>query len=345
MNGYLRDRKPENGVYNDLPKFSAGGAINQLWEDGDYNDVVKGMNADYEFNQATLNAKFKPSNVYQFMRADAERYTDETIKDYFASKYEDKEEQKRQFMMDYGVSPADAEEILRRQKITVAEAALKEFVENKRPMRPQGLRIDSIARNFMRNDVPMIEANDYFGPDGNLQPGITGISLGTRAEMRPVRTRRLVQVMAEEDVRDRAIDGLPVIPVSQAEKEMRLQTRIEQLDKGLAKVKADKQAKKEMLVSKGMEFAARRERAAAEKATSAVLELTKQTRRYAAYREEAEGAEKARVVQEFMEVRPSITAKGKAERLLKESARMQGIATRRGRPAGSPAVSPGAGEK
>lgn len=225
INAYTRERRSDQGVMCDFPKSMTGGAINQLFEDGDLNDIVRGVNADYEFNQETLNAKFKPSDVYQFMRADAERYTDETIRDFFATKFEDKEEQKRDFMSDYGVSPADAEMILRKQRIDVAEAALKEFNSGRLPMRPKGTRVsraDLIAKNFMRNDVPMIEETDYFSPDGNLVPGITGISLGGGRRRVAGRRQVSVSVAAEETVRDDAIDGRPIIALSQAEREEKL---------------------------------------------------------------------------------------------------------------------------
>lgn len=324
MNEYMRTRKSEEGVLCDFPKYTPSGAINELWEDGDYNDIRRGMNADYEFNQATLHAKFKPSEVYEFMRADAERYTEETIKDFFASQYEDKEEQKRAFLMDYGVSPADAEQIMRQQKAEVASAALKEYIENKRIYRPMGSRIDTIARNYMRNDVPMVEANDYFSPDGNLVPSITGINLDVgagRTTRGGPRSRIVARAQAEETLRDQAIDGLPVVPLSEVEKEMRMLTRMEQLDKGLAKVKADKAAKKESLQRRLELFSAARET----KPARALTEVAEQTARFAEYRQKATGKGKQRVLEEFRALRPEIKSKGSGERILKSVASARGL--------------------
>jgi hypothetical protein len=341
MNAYLRERKSEGGVYNDMAKIMASGAVDSLWEDGDYNDIVKGMNADYEFNQETLNAQFKPSPVFQFMRADAERYTDETIRDFFQTQYEDKEEQKRAFLMDYGVSPAEAEQMIRRQKVEVAEAALKEFVANKRPMRPQGLRINSIVNNFMRNDVPMVEATNFFSPDGNLQPGVTALSFGSRADLRPATirgSRMAVRARAEESIRDQAIDGLPVIPLEQMEREMRMLQRSEMLDKGLAKVKRDEAMKRLST------FAER-----SSKARSGEQALVAGLRRGLAEREElaisrerAPGEAKKLVSQQYQELQMAeggerLTGGEIKRRLIKTAARLKTegveLPTNRGRPA------------
>lgn len=330
MNAYLRERRSEQGVYSDFPKTTAAGAIDALWEDGDYNDVRRGMNADYEFNQETLKAQFKPSDVYEFMRADAERYTEETIKDFFASQYEDKEEQKRAFLMDYGMSPAEAEQIMRQQKTEVATAALKEYIANKRPIRPQGLRVDAIARNFMRNDVPMVEANGFFDPDGNLQPGVTGLGLSAAGAGRTVRggprmaARSAVEVgdvrsffgsavarrdTAEEAVRNMALGGLPVMPVSEVEREAKL-------------------AKKAALKAKGEAVAAMIQARPAR----AIKQLLEETARFAEYRERAKGPEKAQILKEFMEAREDVQTKGSGERILKSVALARGMREGAGRP-------------
>jgi hypothetical protein len=339
MNAYLRERKSEGGVYNDMAKIMASGAVDSLWEDGDYNDIVKGLDADYQFNQETLNAQFKPSPVFQFMRADAERYTDETIRDFFQTQYEDKEEQKRAFLMDYGVSPAEAEQMIRRQKVEVAEAALKEFVANKRPMRPQGLRINSIVNNFMRNDVPMIEETNFFSPDGNLQPGITGLSMGSRADRRPATirgSRMAVRARAEESIRDQAIDGLPVIPLEQMEREMRMLERSDMLEKGLAKVKADRKAE---LKRKGELFALGLQVKEGKKSAAAMRDVMEQTAQIAFARERAVGGDKAGVIKRFMEERPEVKTKGSAERILKSVAQARDMRVGAGRPMGSGSTS------
>jgi len=348
MNAYLRDRKSDQGVYNDMAKIMASGAIDSLWEDGDYNDIVKGMNADYEFNQETLNAQFKPSDVYAFMRADAERYTDETIKDFFQSQYEDKEEQKRAFLIDYGMSPAEAEQIMRQQKAEVASAALKEYIANKRPMRPMGTRIDSIARNFMRSDIPMVEANQFFDPDGNLLPGITGLGLDVGAgrtirggprgriaeraraeESAPRREQPFsissffsasglpsVRARAEETIRDQAIDGLPVMSLEEAMKEQRADEFAKrQLFK---RTVASLQQTTQPAVSERRALAQAREEATGKgkkKPEKAYGQMFAEASR-------AEGIEPKKLTQEEMRTR------------LITSAKAMGIHTKKGRPAG-----------
>lgn len=320
INAYTRNRSSEQGVLCDFDKTMTGGAINQLYEDGDMNDIVRGVNADYEFNQETLNAKFRPSDVYQFMRADAERYTDEVIKDFFQAKYEDKEEQKRDFMADYGVSPADAEMILRKQRVEVAEAALKEFNAGRLPMRPKGTRVgraDLIAKNFMRNDVPMIEETTFFSPDGNFVPGVTGLSLpmeSTRVRVGRGSRRVPVRVAAEETLRDAAIDGLPIIPLSEAERQEKMTRKLE-------------------LKRKQELFEISRQDKASKKASAAAFEVMSETRLAAQFREEALGRKgKRAVIKEFMELRPDIKTKASAERILASVADAKDMRKGAGRP-------------
>jgi hypothetical protein len=206
-----------------------------------------------------------------------------------------------------------------------------------RPQRPRIARADLIATNFMRNDVPMVEGNDYFSPDGNLVPGITGLELGGGA--RPARSgrymglrrsgpgrsgmdRAAMRASAEEDVRDRAIDGLPIIPVVEAEREAKLAR--------LASFAARSGAKK--AVAKMRENLRPREMAAQEREGTVGAERKKTVEGQFAMMGVMEGAKKL--------------SKEESERRLKATARRLGVATARGRPAGSPASSPsGAGEK
>jgi hypothetical protein len=173
-------------VKSDFPKTMAyrmyGDGFKQF-PDGTYHDAVMGMEEDYLERQKALKQVFAPSDVYMFMRADKEQYTQEMIKDYFRAKYEEREEAEEMFLTKYGLAPHEVKTVMAQRRVEAAAKALESArTTDKIPVHRMGLNIrreDLIADRFMDNSIELISADDRRGA-GNAQPWAKGHEDWTR---------------------------------------------------------------------------------------------------------------------------------------------------------------------
>jgi hypothetical protein len=173
-------------VKSDFPKTMAyrmyGDGFAQM-PDGTYNDAVMGVDRDNEELQKSYKQLFAPSDVYMFMRADREQYTQEMMKDYFRSKYEEKQEREEMFLEREGLLPHEIKTVMAERKIESARKALERAATtNRLPVYQPGMNIrreDLIADRFMNNTLPLFSMDDARGV-GNAQPWAHGHEDWTR---------------------------------------------------------------------------------------------------------------------------------------------------------------------
>lgn len=178
----------QHSVLSDFPKTMAyrryGDGFAQM-PDGTYRDMVMGVNRDNEELQKAYKQVFAPSDVYMFMRADRENYTEEMIRDYFRSKYEERAEREELFLRDYGLSPLEVQNVMAQRKVQAAAEALNRArTSNRLPVQQVALSLrkeDLIADRFMNNGLPLFSVDDRRGV-GNAQPWAIGHEDYTRGQ-------------------------------------------------------------------------------------------------------------------------------------------------------------------
>ncbi len=176
----------QHAVSSDFPKTMAyrmyGDGFKQF-PDGTYHDAVLGLEDDYLERQKALKQVFAPSDVYQFMRADREQYLQEMMKDYFRSKYEEREEAEEMFLTNYGLAPHEVKTVMAQRRVEMAAKALQQAkTSNKIATHPMGYNLrrdDFIPTRFMDNSIPLMSADDVRGV-GNAQPWAKGHEPWTR---------------------------------------------------------------------------------------------------------------------------------------------------------------------
>lgn len=176
----------QHAVKSDFPKTMAyrmyGDGFKQF-PDGTYKDAVLGLEEDYIERQKALKQVFAPSDVYQFMRADREQYAEEMMKDYFRSKYEEREEAEEMFLTNYGLLPHEVKTVMAQRRVEAAAKALQSAKTSDRiathPMSYNLRREDFIATHLMDNTIPLFSADDVQGV-GNAQPWAKGNEPWTR---------------------------------------------------------------------------------------------------------------------------------------------------------------------
>lgn len=163
----------QHAVKCDLAKTNAFGGPATLWNDADYDAVRKGMDMDYDEKQDGLNKAFKPSEIVNFLREEADNTLQSAMRDYFIDKAKNDEESKRYFLEQYGLTPDETNELMRQKKVEAAAAALERRVANPKMLDPARRKLTAIVSDFHRGDIPQVSMNQRSGI-GSFDLGITG---------------------------------------------------------------------------------------------------------------------------------------------------------------------------
>ena len=202
----------QHAVKSDFPKQNAFGGSATLWNDGDYDDVRRAMCMDYDDKQEGLKKAFKPSEIINYLREEADNTLQSAMKEYFVDKAKNDEESKRYFLEQYGLNPEETEGLMREQKVKAAAAALERQATNPKLLDPARRKLRLIANEYYRGDVPQISANDRSGI-GNFDLGVTGME-GVAPRFQAANTqagRRAIRLasVSREQVIQNALSGLP----------------------------------------------------------------------------------------------------------------------------------------
>lgn len=202
----------QHAVKSDFPKRNAFGGAATLWNDGDYDAVRKGMDMDYAEEQAGLKKAFKPSEIINYLREEADNSLTNAMRDYFVDKAKNDEESKRYFLEQYGLNPEETETLLRQQKVEAAAEALKRQTTNPKLLDPARRKLHIIANQFHRGDTLQVSMNDRSGI-GDFDLGVTGLE-GRAPRFQAATTaagRRALQraSVSREQVIQNALSGLP----------------------------------------------------------------------------------------------------------------------------------------
>lgn len=163
----------QHAVKSDFPKHNAYGGSAVLWNDGDYDDIRKAMDMDYTEDEIGLKKAFKPSEIVNYLREEAENSLNNAMKEFFVSQAKNDTESKRYFLEQYGLTPDETEGLLRQQKVESAALAMKSRMTGTTRLDPARVKLNMIAENYNRGDVPMVAMNARRGI-GDFDLGITG---------------------------------------------------------------------------------------------------------------------------------------------------------------------------
>lgn len=225
----------QHAVKSDFPKHNAYGGPATLWNDGDYDDVRKAMNMDYDENQAGLKKAFKPSEIINYLREEADNTLQTAMKEYFVDKAKNDDESKRYFLEQYGLTPDETNVLMREQKVKAAADALNRQITNPKLLDPARRKLNLIATDYHRGDIPQVSVNDRNGI-GSFDLGITGFE-GRQPQYQASTTaagRRAMARAAEssESIVQDALAGLPdrteAAPMTKAEKKAMLEAKARQ---------------------------------------------------------------------------------------------------------------------
>jgi hypothetical protein len=114
-----------HAVVSDFPKSLVGESVAKMWKDGTYNDMEEQANKDREELYAKVN--FAPDKDFdlRFNRLDREQNAQAIMANYFAQRAQEKDAERRIYLTEYGLSPAEVEDVLARQRIENAYEGLK----------------------------------------------------------------------------------------------------------------------------------------------------------------------------------------------------------------------------
>jgi hypothetical protein len=225
----------QHAVKCDLAKTNAFGGPATLWNDADYDAVRKGMDMDYDEKQDGLKKAFKPSEIVNFLREEADNTLQSAMRDYFIDKAKNDEESKRYFLEQYGLTPDETNELMRQKKVDAAAAALERRLTNPKMLDPSRRNLTVIASDYHRGDIPQTSMNVRSGI-GSFDLGITGFEgriphyqASTTAAGRRAMARAST---SQEAVVQDALAGLPdrtdAAPMTKEQKKAMLEAKARQ---------------------------------------------------------------------------------------------------------------------
>ncbi len=114
------------GIPNTNPKtIPYSLVVKRPAEDGDYNAMAAASDKDARDEQNALNATFRPSNVYLFLRSDKELEMENTI-DMLARKLAGaREAQQEAFLASRGLTPTETAQVMQERRVEAAAQALE----------------------------------------------------------------------------------------------------------------------------------------------------------------------------------------------------------------------------
>jgi hypothetical protein len=114
------------GIPNTNPKtIPYSLVVKRPAEDGDYNAMAAASDKDARDEQNALNATFRPSNVYLFLRSDKELEMEDTI-DMLAKKLAGaREAQQEAFLASRGLTPTETAQVMQERRVEATAQALE----------------------------------------------------------------------------------------------------------------------------------------------------------------------------------------------------------------------------
>jgi hypothetical protein len=164
----------QHAVKSDFPKRNAYGGSAVLWDDGDYDDIRKAMDMDYDEKQIGLKKAFKPSEIVNYLREEAENNLTNAMREYYIDAAKNDEESKRYFLEQYGLTPDETNELMRQKKVEAAAEALNRRISNPKRLDPSRQRLAMVVEDYSRGDIPMVAMNARTGI-GSFDLGVSGL--------------------------------------------------------------------------------------------------------------------------------------------------------------------------